>query len=290
MLVKLPPFEPSGPPSNNASMTQLPPAAAAADEHEPNFITAASSGFEGPEKLLELWFYPNTERCGYDATDPIHGHTHGQCGLRTVPREVWDDMLDLVHCKVLSVISNEHMDAYLLSESSMFVHSHKLILKTCGTTTLLMAIPKILEIAHNLCGLTYVDSCFYSRKSFMFPEKQRWPHGSWTDETKYLDLIFDNSKFHTSAYVVGKTNDEHWNLFIATPKYTKEDEGRAPEEIMDLDEEEEEKIDEEMEKMYQDDVTLEVMMTQLNPEKMKLFFSKGEGDTGSRVYVSKKGD
>ncbi|KAI9018894.1 S-adenosylmethionine decarboxylase [Hyaloraphidium curvatum] len=283
MLVKVPPFQPSGPPSdvvvNDASA-----AADAADSHAPNYVTASSSGFEGPEKLLELWFYPNAEDCGYDPTDPTSTHTHGDCGLRKVARPVWEDMLDLVHCKVLSVISNEHMDAYLLSESSMFVHSHKLILKTCGTTTLLHAIPRILEIAHKMCGLTYVDSCFYSRKSFMFPDKQTWPHGSWADEVKYLDLIFNRGHFHTSAYIVGKTNDDHWNLYIATPKYSKEDEGRTPEEIMDLDDEEEEKIDAEMDRMYQDDITLEVLMTDLNPEKMKMFYSKGEGDDGPRVY------
>ena len=61
--------------------------------------------------------------------------------------ETWKEMLDLVNCKVLSVVESEHVDAYLLSESSMFVFPHKLILKTCGTTTLLLGLRRMLRIA-----------------------------------------------------------------------------------------------------------------------------------------------
>ena len=65
-----------------------------------------------------------------------------------------------VKCLVLSTVSNDYIDAYLLSESSkytslyqrgaclmylcagMFVYPRQLVLKTCGTTTLLNAIPE----------------------------------------------------------------------------------------------------------------------------------------------------
>lgn len=98
----------------------------------------SSNSFEGPEKLLEVWF----------SASPLslpEASTPG--GLKIVPSEVWKEMLDLVNCKVLSIVESEDVDAYLLSESSMFVFPHKLILKTCGTTTLLSGLPKILEIA-----------------------------------------------------------------------------------------------------------------------------------------------
>jgi len=162
----------------------------------------------------------------------------------------------------------------------MFIHSHRLILKTCGTTTLLHAIPRILEIAHTKCNLTYVDSLFYSRKSFMFPEKQRWPHGSWRDEVTYLDHVFAPEKFHTSAYVVGKVNSDHWNLFIATPRYSKEDEDAEDWETVD-----ETAEDEAMAALYSDDVCLEIMMTELDQTRMKLFYKQSETDTPERVYA-----
>ena len=69
----------------------------------------------------------------------------------------------------------------------MFVFPHKIVLKTCGTTTLLKAVPYILEIAKTRCGYESVYRLFYSRKSFMFPEKQLGPHRSWEEEVNYLD-------------------------------------------------------------------------------------------------------
>lgn len=32
--------------------------------------------------------------------------------------------------------------------------------------------------------------CFYSRKSFFFPERQSGPHKDWRDEVNFLDGIF----------------------------------------------------------------------------------------------------
>lgn len=65
----------------------------------------ASAPFEGPEKLLEVWFAPSPSQT------PI---INGKHGLRAVPRQTWEDMLDIVKCKVLSVIEGIEMDAYLL--------------------------------------------------------------------------------------------------------------------------------------------------------------------------------
>ena len=113
-------------------------------------------------------------------------------------------MLDLVNCKVLSVIESEHVDAYLLSESSMFVFPHKVVLKTCGTTTLLWGLPRLLEIAALNAGFPHVVAqplrgiaaaatpyrVFYSRKNFLYPDQQRGPHRSWRDEVRFLDQRF----------------------------------------------------------------------------------------------------
>src|SRR5271154_2285363 len=73
-------------------------------------------------------------------------------------------MLDVVKCKVLSVIEGDEQDAYLLrlvymlfpvdlfpnynySESSLIISPYRLILKTCGTTLNLLGVPRIIEIA-----------------------------------------------------------------------------------------------------------------------------------------------
>ena len=72
-------------------------------DHEP------SGPFEGPEKLLEIWFAPSPAHLP-DAADA----KDGKIGLRKVPRVVWEEMLDIVKCKILSAVEGTEMDAYLL--------------------------------------------------------------------------------------------------------------------------------------------------------------------------------
>ncbi|PSS37875.1 hypothetical protein PHLCEN_2v343 [Hermanssonia centrifuga] len=167
-----------------------------------------SGPFEGAEKLLEVWFAPSPAHLP-DASSSADG----KIGLRKVPRAVWEEMLDIVKCKILSAVEGAEMDAYLLSESSFFVSPHRLILKTCGTTLNLLGLPRILEIARAHAALPSVYRCFYSRKAFMFPERQHGPHRDWRAEVEYLDHIFPNG----AAYTVGKVNGDHWLLYITGP-------------------------------------------------------------------------
>lgn len=102
------------------------------------------------------------------------------------------------------------------SESSFFVSPHRLILKTCGTTLNLLGLTRILEIAATYAQMPSVYRCFYSRKSFMFPERQNGPHRDWKDEVAYLDNIFKSG----SAYTVGKVNGDHWLLYMTCPDET----------------------------------------------------------------------
>ncbi|KAI8874219.1 S-adenosylmethionine decarboxylase [Ramicandelaber brevisporus] len=195
-----------------------------------------SGCFEGPEKLLEIWFAsspaqmqqlidaaPGTAPAPAWHAEDLNEFTQFResgraSGLRRVPRRVWRSMLDLVHCQVLSVISDADADAYLLSESSFFVFPHKIVLKTCGTTTLLYALPRMLEIVRQL--VVGFDNflpmrIFYSRKSFMFPDQQRDPHRDWSDEVRYLDKY---AECKGSAYQIGRSNGDHWFLYLTQPR------------------------------------------------------------------------
>src|SRR3954447_26899037 len=76
-------------------------------------IEASLRIFEGPEKLLEIWFGPTPDTVPnissqFDKNDSL------KSGLRLVKRDVWDDMLDLVKCRVLNVAHNDYFEAYLL--------------------------------------------------------------------------------------------------------------------------------------------------------------------------------
>lgn len=112
--------------------------------------------FEGSEKRVEIDF----------ALSPAAP----SCGLRSLTRAQLDELMTLAHCTIVSNRSNEEFDAYVLSESSLFVYPTKWVLKTCGTTRLLNSVPRLLELAV-AAGLEPIR-CKYTRASFLFPEMQ----------------------------------------------------------------------------------------------------------------------
>lgn len=240
----------------------------------------SSNAFEGPEKLLEVWFSPGPDNL-HDCAEPA--------GLKAVPAEVWKTMLDLVNCQVLSIVESPDVDAYLLSESSMFVWPHKLILKTCGTTTLLCGLPRILEIATLFGGFARATApdvrgiaiaaapyrVFYSRKNYLFPDRQRGPHRSWRDEVRTLDKLFVGG----SAYMIGKMNGEHWYLYLTEP-YTMLSAPASPASL-DGSPTTETKVltfpdsvvkDRGSRVIEGEDETLEILMTDLDEENAKQFY------------------
>lgn len=79
---------------------------------------AALCPFEGPEKLLEIWFAPSPD----DVPDAGIAE-NGKSGLRAIERKVWEDMLDIVKCKILSVLYGSEMDAYLLRYARHYSNS-----------------------------------------------------------------------------------------------------------------------------------------------------------------------
>ncbi|PAN17211.1 hypothetical protein PAHAL_3G113800 [Panicum hallii] len=135
----------------------------------------ASSGFKGFEKLLELVF-----------SLPSCGGARAQHGLRLLPVGALREALEAVQCAVVSAAGNTAFDAYVLSESSLFVYPSRAVLKTCGTTRLLRAVPVLLRAAGDELGLA-LRSCRYSRGSYLFPEAQPFPHDDFADEVRYLD-------------------------------------------------------------------------------------------------------
>jgi S-adenosylmethionine decarboxylase len=142
------------------------------------------------------------------------------------------------------------------------VYPHKLILKTCGTTLNLLGLPRILEIAEKYCGLTTVHRFFYSRKSFMFPERQQGPHREWRAEVEYLDKIF--AAHRGSAYTVGRVNGDHWLLYLTNPQDNC-DNAESLDEPVDI-------AASHKSVRLEQDYTLEILMTKLSPDARSAFF------------------
>ncbi|RLN30690.1 S-adenosylmethionine decarboxylase proenzyme 4 [Panicum miliaceum] len=168
----------------------------------------ASSGFEGYEKRLELVF-----------SLPSWGGARAQHGLRLLPVGALREALEAVQCAVVSAAGNAAFDAYVLSESSLFVYPSRAILKTCGTTRLLRAVPVLLRAAGDELGLA-LRSCRYSRGSYLFPEAQPFPHADFADEVRYLDGALPSGlRFRRSSVMPPSrrhSGRHRWHVYAAS--------------------------------------------------------------------------
>ncbi|KAK9676110.1 hypothetical protein RND81_11G054900 [Saponaria officinalis] len=197
-----------------------------------NTMAISAIGFEGFEKRLEISFF-----------EPgIFVDPEGK-GLRALSKAELDEILGPAECTIVDSLANESVDSYVLSESSFFVYSYKIIIKTCGTTKLLHSISPILRLASTLS--LDVRSVRYTRGSFIFPGAQSYPHRSFSEEVAVLDKYFGNLGSGSKAFVMGSpSKPQKWHVYSATA-----------------------------ESSYDDPVyTLEMCMTGLNKEKASVFF------------------
>nr|CAI5846823.1 unnamed protein product [Callosobruchus analis] len=193
--------------------------------------------FEGVEKLLEIWF--TTGDSGSKSAD-----------LRKIPRTKLESLLKIVRCEIISFVKNDQIDAYVLSESSMFISKRRFILKTCGTTTPLLCLQPLLLLAEQYGGFTKVEDLFYSRKNYKRPELQIMPHQHFDQEVALLDTLFPDG----AAYCLGAVNKDCWYLYTLNPIPKKTIISDITTAACD-----------------EADQTLEILMTDLDPEIMAIF-------------------
>ncbi|XP_057956758.1 S-adenosylmethionine decarboxylase proenzyme 4 [Malania oleifera] len=163
----------------------------------------AIPGFEGFEKRLELHF------SGDDPAATLKG-------LRHLDFNLLEEVLRAVQCTIVSAVGNPHFDAYVLSESSLFVYPTKIIIKTCGTTQLLKSVRPLLHHARDRLRLT-LSSCLYTRGSFIFPSAQPFPHTSFKQELLFLeDSLPPSFRFRKASVLPSTLLSRSWHVFSAT--------------------------------------------------------------------------
>ncbi|GLJ44193.1 hypothetical protein SUGI_0922450 [Cryptomeria japonica] len=164
----------------------------------------ACPGFEGFEKRLEIEFTccERPEQSGVKVNK--------KTWLRSLAVSALEEILSAAQCSIVSGLSNPELDSYVLSESSLFVYPLKIIIKTCGTTQLLNAIPALLNHASGLS--LAVCGCRYSRGAFLFPQAQSFPHTDFREEVLFLDNYFGGLGSGSKAY---KLMDGIWHIYSA---------------------------------------------------------------------------
>jgi len=168
---------------------------------------ATPSFFEGPEKKLEVVVTPDFPP------------------LRSLGDDAWRRVVEAAGARVLSVLRSQHSDAYLLSESSLFVFDDWFVLITCGQTALVDAVPEILRL------ITKESIAFlvYERKSEHLPEQQPT---TFSDDARRLQTMLPGR-----ALRFGDEHGRYIQMFHTTRPYTPEKNDPTLEVLMhDIDE------------------------------------------------------
>lgn len=134
--------------------------------------------FEGAEKKAEI------------VVSPAAGSLRGR------GRAFWDRIVAAARAKTLSTIESPDCVAHLLSESSLFVWDHRVLLITCGRTTLA---PAVLEVVKEV-GADNVEALIYERKDNIFPEYQPT---NFLDDARALGKVLPGKAFRLGE------EDEH---------------------------------------------------------------------------------
>lgn len=169
--------------------------------------------FEGPEKKIEIIL---------KKSDPeIRSNRDGR----------WTGVIKDCGAEIVSQKRTAGMDAYLLSESSLFVWDDRILMITCGTTSLVNAVPGIIDIVSK----ESIAFFFYERKNLMYPHLQ---NADFETDVQRLSVYFSGK-----SYRLGPANHDHVHIFYySTPERTVEE-----------------------------DVTLEVLMHDMHPAVLDAF-------------------
>jgi S-adenosylmethionine decarboxylase len=155
--------------------------------------------------------------------------------------EYWSRIARASGAEVLSRIAGPLCEAYLLSESSLFVFDHKLVMITCGRTRLPSAVSELLK---ELPAET-VEFLIYERKNEVFPRGQ---------PSSFFDDAWELSQHLPGrAFQFGEDDDHHLYLFHLDRPF----DGDAQ------------------------DVTVEVLMYGIDPEVLERFHDSPGRDTAS---------
>ncbi len=126
--------------------------------------------FEGAEKRVEIVI-----------------DDHG-IGFRDRETLFWQNILAKAGASILSKTANEYCDAYVLSESSLFVWQDKFILITCGNTSLIEAIIAIFDVV----GAGRVKGFSYQRTRELYPHLQP---SHFEDDIQRLDAYIEGKAY-----------------------------------------------------------------------------------------------
>ncbi len=141
----------------------------------------------------------------------------GSPNLRKLGKDYWAGIVGKCRAQILSTVSNDQLDAYLLSESSLFVWEDRFLMITCGRTVLINSVLEFIkEYDSNL-----IESIIFQRKNEYESREQK---SSFLEDISKLREHFAGSAFRFGRLDGHFTYMFHLNKeFVPTPDdYTTE--------------------------------------------------------------------
>ncbi|MBT1445610.1 adenosylmethionine decarboxylase [Shewanella sp. JM162201] len=172
--------------------------------------------FEGSEKKLELIVTPRFLQSGQFAESAQFGQSgdnakkgkNGEKGsLRQLGREFWQTVVRRANADILSTLSNGYCDAYLLSESSLFVWNNRALMLTCGNTRLADAACYLID-AFGEQNIAFVS---YQRKNEYLSHLQQ--------STFAEDLKAIRERLAGDAFRIGHLDSHHHYLYTSSKPF-----------------------------------------------------------------------
>lgn len=158
--------------------------------------------FEGSEKKIEIIFSKESEK------------------LRSLPEKFWRKVVKACGAEIISQVNFSDITSFLLSESSLFLWDHRLVMITCGKTELPRSFFQLLKGTSK----NHMELLFFQRKNEFFPQEQK---SSFSEDIKQIQ-----KKVNGLSYQFGFLHEHHFFLFHTENTYTPEAEDHTLEVLM----------------------------------------------------------
>lgn len=139
--------------------------------------------FEGSEKKIEIIFSQDSP------------------SLLKKALSFWKEIIQACGAEIVSYSKFPKVHSYILSESSLFVWDHRLVLITCGKTSLARSLIQILKSFPK----NHIELCFFQRKNELFPEDQT--------SRFHTDIQKIEQNIEGRSYRFGSLHAHHFFLF-----------------------------------------------------------------------------
>ena len=110
--------------------------------------------------------------------------------------DFWQEMVKQADAYIISEVENDHLKAFLLSESSLFVWKHRILLITCGETHLLQAS----LFFQKMVKRSEITSLLFQRHQAHYPERQK---SSFQQDSLQLQKELKGDSHHWSENYCG---------------------------------------------------------------------------------------